>query len=142
MENIIIRLGKLVHSTEPIPYTQPNSDAPTMRHAYGWSPDMTPVEAWLSAQGWWRLRADRAIKAHLAIVVNQNWTVVAVAHVDGVVKGEDRSWLLGRVDTTGTYDPWLGKQVKPNNSRNPITYANTRDFVNPEQVTDGTVCID
>lgn len=133
MENLIIKLGNYTEQREPIPYI-PHDGGPTERTHYGWRPGMNEQESWLSAQGWWRLRADRAINTKLAIVVNSENIVVAVSQVEGVVKSEDRQWILGRLEPTGKYKPWLGHKIRMNNSRNPIAYMDTRDFLNPEQV--------
>lgn len=142
MEHLIIRLGNYTENIENIPYI-PSDDknAPRTRTAYGWKPGMTPEESWLAAQGWWRLRADRAVNADLAVVTVNN-TIVAVAHVDGVVKGGGhRNWILGKLDTSGRYDPWLGKTLRLNDSRNPIAYLDADDFTPPENVTEDTVFI-
>ena len=137
MENIIIKLGPYVEQREPIPYTR-DGDTVRERTHYGWRPGMSEQESWLSAQGWWHFSPTRALGTQLAIAVNNEGTVVAVAQVEGVVKGEDRHWILGRLEPTGKYRPWVGRKMHTNDSRNPIAYSDMRDFINPEQVDEST----
>lgn len=145
MEHLIIRLGSYTESPgEQIPYIPtPQSDEPfrKTRDFYGWKSGMTQEQSWLAAQGWWKLRADRAVNAELAIVVNNTDTIVAVAHVEGIVKGDTRNWILGKLDESGKYEPWIGKRLQLNNSRNPIAYLDAKSFTPPEKVTKDTSTI-
>ncbi|RSX56532.1 protein-(glutamine-N5) methyltransferase [Bifidobacterium samirii] len=134
-EIMTIKLGGRTNFVEEIPY-----GGGAKRSQYGWEEGMTEDQCWEAAQGWWRLEPGRAIRAKLALVLNNDSEVVAIGRIEGVVKGEDRLWLLGKQDATG-YEQWLHKHVNRNRSQNPIAYFDEKRFVKPEDVTAETADI-
>ncbi|MCI1983208.1 MAG: protein-(glutamine-N5) methyltransferase [Bifidobacteriaceae bacterium] len=110
-----IKLGpKVLDHDETIP-----------REFYGWDPDCTEEDSWRSGQGWWKIRAGRAIECDLAVVMNADCMIVAVARIKGLWKGDSRHLLEG--DLLKGHK-WLGKHVKRNNSQNPIAYFDQKEF--------------
>ena len=138
-ENIILQLGNYT----PNPETIPDSDAtnPRIRQGYGWKPGMSEEEAWLSTQGWWPLSVSRAIDAHYAIGVNLDRIIVAVARVDGLIKGDGRHWILGKVNPDDPHRAWVGKRIRKNHSRNPVSYIPESAFIQPGDLTDRDTCV-
>lgn len=115
MEVMTIKLGpKVLDHDESIP-----------REYYGWDPSFTEADAWLSGRGWWKIRPGRAIECDLAVVLNAECKIVAVARITGLRKGETRLLLDG--DLLQGHK-WVGKHVKRNDSKNPIAYFDQNEF--------------
>ncbi|AEB07029.1 hypothetical protein Corgl_0918 [Coriobacterium glomerans PW2] len=88
---------------------------------YGWQPGMNEEEAWRAAQGDWRADPTRVMECENAIVVDPNSKIVCVASISGVKRAEEapRIKILGKV-LSG--NPWVGRTMRVNDSRNPIAY--------------------
>lgn len=126
----------------------------TPRTRIGWDDALAALEAvdpraareelWHRSSGWWKLEPGRAIRCDLAIVIDPNRIVRCVAHIDGVIKGGD--YRLDRIQLLGSvagpeYDPWYGKLVQRNASKNPIAYIDEQAILPPKDVTGDTSVI-
>lgn len=118
-------------------------DAPPRRRwEDGWDPMDESVrgEVWDRSSCWWKLEPGRAVRCDTAIVLNPDNVVVCVAEIRGVVKRRDimRMGFLGRVAGDG-YEPWYGRVIDRNGSKNPIAYFDERAILTPGEVTADTV---
>lgn len=128
-EIITFKLGprKAVH--EPLPEGG-------FRDFIGWVPGLTPAEVWKSASSWWKVEPGRAVRCNYAVVLTPDNVVVCVATVEGLIKRGDRMGFLGK--PVQRFDPWLGKRLERNDSKNPVAYINEDDVAPPEEVTSKT----
>ena len=96
--------------------------------AIGWQPDLSQRDVWSCSAGWWKLEPGRAVRCDIGII-------------KGIVKRDDmRMWFLG--DLAGErYDPWIGKTLERNDSKNPIAYFDERAIIPPEAVTAETTTL-
>ncbi|WP_129867706.1 protein-(glutamine-N5) methyltransferase [Bifidobacterium pseudolongum] len=109
--------------------------------AIGWQPDLSQRDVWSCSAGWWKLEPGRAVRCDIGIILNPDNVVVCVAKIKGIVKRDDmRMWFLG--DLAGErYDPWIGKTLERNDSKNPIAYFDERAIIPPEAVTAETTTL-
>lgn len=97
-------------------------------------------EVWDRSSCWWKLEPGRAVRYDTTIVLNPDNVVVCVAEIRSVVKRRDivHMGFLGRV-AGDEYEPWYGKVIDRNGSKNPIAYFDERAILTPGEVTDDTV---
>lgn len=118
----------------------------TLRHVVGWEDGWDPMdesvrgEVWDRSSCWWKLEPGRAVRYDTVIVLNPDNVVVCVAEIRGVVKRRDimHMGFLGRV-AGDEYEPWYGRVLDCNDSKNPIAYFDERAILTPSEVTDDTV---
>lgn len=118
-------------------------DAPPRRRwEDGWDPMDESVrgEVWDRSSCWWKLEPGRAVRYDTTIVLNPDNVVVCVAEIRGVVKRRDivHMGFLGRV-AGDEYEPWYGRVLDRNGSKNPIAYFDERAILTPGEVTADTV---
>ena len=79
---------------------------------------------------WWRARATRVIECDLVVIVDCNNVVVGVGRVSGVQKDIDGG--SGRISISALPQPeshLLGKTIRVNGSRNPISFVTSLEIV-------------
>ncbi|WP_072713678.1 hypothetical protein [Rhodococcus rhodnii] len=108
---IVVRMG---------PEEQALAGDPLGRTHVGYRPGLTESEVWERGRGVWKLKEGRTLEQELAVVVDPDWIVRAVATVTAVSKAGDRRAIEGELlaghDMVGTPFP------TPNRSRNAISY--------------------
>ena len=116
------------------------------RTVVGWEPEWDPKdkstreEVWHRSCCWWKLEPGRAVRCDLGIVLNPDNVVVYVAKIRGVLKRDDimRMGFIGD-DAGDEYEPWYGKILERNDSKNPIAYFDERAILPPGQVSADTI---
>lgn len=116
------------------------------RTVVGWESDWDPKdkstreEVWHRSCCWWKLEPGRAVRCDLGIVLNPDNVVVYVAKIRGVLKRDDimRMGFIGD-DAGDEYEPWYGKILERNDSKNPIAYFDERAILPPGQVSADTI---
>lgn len=79
---------------------------------------------------WWRTRATRVIECDLVVIVDCYNVVVGVGRVSGVQKDIDGG--SGRISISALPQPeshLLGKTIRVNGSRNPISFVTSLEIV-------------
>ncbi|MFC9556007.1 hypothetical protein ACFTWF_34885 [Rhodococcus sp. NPDC056960] len=93
---------------------------PLGRTQVGYRPGLGEAECWNRSRGVWKLKEGRALEQDLAVVVDPDWIVRAVARVTAVSKHGDRRAVEGEVIEG---HPMVGQPFPtPNTSRNSISY--------------------
>ncbi|WP_240520375.1 hypothetical protein [Brevibacterium aurantiacum] len=88
-------------------------------------------DQWLNrGRRWWKTRADRALNADRLFVIDATNRVRAVGLVDGVLKDREDGSDRVSIEVTSEEDSELiGKIIRRNDSRNPISYVTTIEVV-------------
>lgn len=105
------------------------TDGPTV----GWIEGMSTADAWEHGRSWWRMNPGRAIECELMLILDPDYTVIAVGTIDGLMKGENysefkRAEIVGEVIDDHEY---MGCTVNRTGSQNPISYVTDRDIIAP-----------
>lgn len=108
---LVLRMGKEAPVTP--------SD-PLGRTLMGWRDGLSAQDCWDRTRGVWKLQESRALEQDIAVVVDPDWVVRAVALITGITKHGDKRAMTGTLipdhELLGTDFPW------PNNSRNSVSY--------------------
>lgn len=111
---IVFRLG----------HEEPVVDDLMGRTEIGYRPGLTESEYWERGRGLWKLKEGRAIEQDLAVVVDPDWVVRAVAEVTGISKWGAKRAVEGRLIPG---HPMVGRRFPaPNASKNAVSYHDHR----------------